>query len=364
MVSEATTPSPARKVGLLWLLILLAFALFNAAYWPVRAHSLANAPESFHARAAAQFEAGDTAGAIAALRAGIALFRPPLAAPLEDLLRWTAAAGDADGAAALAPTVEFHRALDGPGDARAARLLDAARLAAETDPVRAAPDSMQRSATMLAGVLGAAIGAGHVGLSLSYPEQLALLRLAGGALRDDGMIGNTGTRCPANLLVQSGGGEGVRRQAHIIVEGRDWGTQQRGMHVVLIDPERGQVTTSSVFDVWRSEGEAERLKLFLNDVIPGTIAAFAVYDDASAHLDHALEESLRGFGLERKTLVSRVPAIYGRRHSFAAIGVKGAAPGTALQAWSPSEYRVPGDSAAHVAHPVVCGVLLPEGSAQ
>jgi hypothetical protein len=136
---------------------------------------------------------------------------------------------------------------------------------------------------------------------------------------------------------------------------------RRGMHVVLIEPERGQVTGSSVFDVWRSAAEAERLTRYLQDVLPGTIAAFAVYDDASAHVNPALEEALREFGLERRTLVGRTPALYGRRFSFAAIGVKGAAPGSALQAWSPGDYQVPGDSVQHASHPVHCGVLLPSG---
>lgn len=362
-MSDPIKPKPAAKVGALWLLILAAFAVFNAAYWPARARSAAMAPESFHARAAAAHAAGDTGHAIAVARAGIARFQPPLAAPYADLRGWLEAAGHAEEAARLAPVVAFKEALDGPAEARAARFVEAARAAADTDPVRARPESMRRAAAMLAGVLGVAIGAGHAGLELDYPEQLALLRAAGGALRDDGVVGETGVRSPVNILVQSGGGEGLRRQAHIVVEGRDWGGARRGMHVALVDPDAGQVTVSSVFDVWRSEAEADRLTRFLQDVLPGTIAAFAVYDDASAHLDRELEEALRGFGIERRTLVDRVPAIYGRRFSFAAIGVKGAGPGSALQAWSPGIYRVPGEPAARAGHPVVCGVLLPEGDA-
>ncbi len=64
-----------------------------------------------------------------------------------------------------------------------------------------------------------------------------------------------------------------------------------------------------------------------------------------------LEAELRAFGLAREANIDRRSAILGLRYSFAAIGVKGAREGAALQAWSPEAFQ------GRDGHPVVCGVL-------
>ena len=54
-----------------------------------------------------------------------------------------------------------------------------------------------------------------------------------------------------------------------------------------------------------------------------------------------------------EAMIQRRPRFFGMRYSFAAIGVKGAIPGKAMQAWSPDAYD--GKSG----HPVACGVITP-----
>lgn len=139
--------------------------------------------------------------------------------------------------------------------------------------------------------------------------------------------------------------------AHIFLHNRDYGGAERGMHVALIDPVTGEPTQLGVFDIWAAPENADRMARMLNAAPNGTVGAFAVYDDASANMTDALEDALRSFGFLPETILQRRPRFYGLRYSYAAIGVKGAIPGQAMQAWSPDEFD------GRPGHPVACMVL-------
>ncbi|HEX72759.1 MAG TPA: hypothetical protein ENN65_05555, partial [Candidatus Hydrogenedentes bacterium] len=236
-------------------------------------------------------------------------------------------------------------------DAAAALIHDAAARDLDARPAPAIAVETQRYLLEPATRLCAALGASEAAVIMTAAERLALLRIADDALALDGMIGDTGLRSPTDILVQSMGGIGGH--AHIFLRGRDYGGPSRGMYLALIDPQSGQVTQAGVFDLWESEDEAGRMVRFLRNAPGGVIAAFAVADDASVYLTPDVEAELLAFGLERRTVIRRAPAFYGLRHAFAAIGVKGAARGAVLQAWSPEPWD------ACPARPATCGVIRP-----
>lgn len=357
-MENAAALSNRTRVLVLCALMLAAFAVFNAIFWPLHTAQLRRAPENFHAYARTLSEGGDRTAAIVVLQQGIDRFRPPLAAPYADLQSWLIAVGQPEGAIRQEPARQLYTAFD-PGVAdRTAALKAAAAAALQLRPVNALPKSMERPTALLAVSVATLAGLTREGFGLSYAEQLGLLQATGGALRGDGFIGETGVRSPVNILVQSGGGEGLYRQAHIVVEGRDLGRPRRGFHVVLIESDTGRIVGSSIFDVWSGLEEAERMTRYLEDTVAGTIGAFAVYDDASVNLTPALAAALVSFGCEPDAYVQRTPVLFGQQFSFAALGVKGAARGTALQAWSPYRYRRPNDPQVYFGHPVTCGVLL------
>lgn len=351
--------SNRTRVLVLCALMLAAFLAFNLVYWPLHARQLRRAPENFLAYARSLHDSGDRTAAIVVLQQGIERFHPPTADPYTDLQAWLRAMDQPEGALALEPARQLYTAFDRQAENRAAALKAAAEASLALHPMTSLPRSMERPTALLAASVATCAGLTRDGFSFAYPEQLGLLNAAWGAIRSDGIIGTTGVRSPVNVLVQSGGGEGLHRQAHIIVEGRDLGRPRRGFHVAFIEPDTGRIVGASIFDVWRSLEEADRMTQYLEDAMPGTIGAFAVYDDASANLTPALAAALMKFGCQANAFVQRSPALLGRQFSFAALGVKGANPGEALQAWSPYRYQPPGEDRVYLGHPVTCGVLVP-----
>lgn len=349
MDAEAVT---AKRVAILWLLVAAVFAGFNAVYWPVRHHQRMTAPDNYLAHARALHAAGRADAALARLLTGVDQFRPSCPEPYAVLAAWQRDRGqffEAQLREAQARLFEAGAAPD--SDAAAALLRDAAARGLNIQPMPTIAGETQRYLLAPATRLCAALGAPDAAVVMTAAERLALLRIADDALALDGRIGDTGLRSPTDILVQSMGGIGGH--AHIFLRGRDYGGPSRGMYLVLIDPRSGQVTQAGVFDLWESEDEARRMVRFLRNAPNEVIAAFAVADDASVYLTPDVEAELFAFGLERKTVIRRAPGFYGLRHAFAAIGVKGAARGTALQAWSPEQ----GDTCP--ARPAACGVIQP-----
>jgi hypothetical protein len=123
------------------------------------------------------------------------------------------------------------------------------------------------------------------------------------------------------LLVQSAGEE-VGDFGHIYVNGVDVSPNQRGYNVAVIGP-AGNVRTAS-FDTHLDPGASVRLATFVAAVPDGQTVAVAVADEASMNLGEDAVVALRSIGATGD--------LRGKfRWSQAVIGVKGAAPGSALE---------------------------------
>ncbi len=124
------------------------------------------------------------------------------------------------------------------------------------------------------------------------------------------------------LLVQSAGEE-VGDFGHIYVDGVDVSPNQRGYNVAIIGP-AGSLRTAS-FDTHLDPGASARLAAFIAAVPDGQTVAVAAADEASMNLGEAAVVALRSVGATGD--------LRGKfRWSQAIVGVKGAAPGTALEA--------------------------------
>ena len=147
-----------------------------------------------------------------------------------------------------------------------------------------------------------------------------------GALDEGYAIGRTGRRSSADLRVRSGGQPWGNR-ASIEVNSVERAGNRRGYNLLALDA-AGRVLGAEVFDTFADPGEPARLAAWVKGLPPGTIVAGAVRDEASAWLDAAAVGGLATLGVAGD--------LRGRfRESHAFIGVKGAPPGSALEALGP-----------------------------
>lgn len=101
----------------------------------------------------------------------------------------------------------------------------------------------------------------------------------------------------------------------------------RGYNLVALDP-AGRILGIETFDTFFDPSAAGRLATWVHALPAGTILAGAVRDEASGRLDGVAVRALRTVGV-RGDLRGRF------RESHAFVGVKGAAPGTALEGARP-----------------------------
>jgi interleukin-like EMT inducer protein len=137
-------------------------------------------------------------------------------------------------------------------------------------------------------------------------------------------IGRTGVTSPVDLIVVSAGRD-HGRMAPIRVNATDVSPDLRGYNVVVVDPASGDVRGRAVFDTFRARSEGARLAEFIRQVPTGAIVIAAVKDDGVGQLGDDAVQALRSVG-------GRLDP---RGQLFVAhllIGVKGAAPGTAIEA--------------------------------
>jgi hypothetical protein len=128
---------------------------------------------------------------------------------------------------------------------------------------------------------------------------------------------------PVDLRVVSAGME-TGDEAAIYVNAHQRAVNRRGYNLVAIDPASGDVLWSDVFDTLVSPGESGRLAQAVGRLPAGTIVAVAVKDEASGVLSGEAVAALRSLG--------GMEDIRGRyRVSHLLVGVKGAAPGTAIE---------------------------------
>jgi hypothetical protein len=152
-------------------------------------------------------------------------------------------------------------------------------------------------------------------------------------LPGDGAIGATGVHAPVAVEVNSGGPDGF---AFIAIGGgdgqgaEDGSVHRPGYNVALIDPQTGKILDRQGFDTTPggSEAEVASLAQFIAEVPNGQIVAVAMQGDGAAHLSDAAIAALRSIGGQADPRGST-------DWSHAIIGVKGAGPGTALEAEGP-----------------------------
>lgn len=141
-------------------------------------------------------------------------------------------------------------------------------------------------------------------------------------------IGATGVQAPLAIEVNSGGPANF---AYITVgEGRaaeDGSVHRPGYNVAVIHPETGELLDRQGFDTSPGGGETEAAALaaFVATVPEGRIVAVAMRGDGAAHLTGEAVNALRAIG-------GQVDLRSTTGWSHAIIGIKGAAPGTALEA--------------------------------
>jgi hypothetical protein len=144
-------------------------------------------------------------------------------------------------------------------------------------------------------------------------------------------IGTTGLRTPVAIEVNSGGPAGF---AYITVgsgaESEDGSLHSPGYNLAVIDPRSGRLQDRQGFDTTPdgSEAQAAALAAFVRAIPEGQIVVAAMQGDGAALMTAEAVDALRAVGGQGDPRGSS-------GWSHALIGVKGAAPGTALEAWGP-----------------------------
>jgi hypothetical protein len=150
-------------------------------------------------------------------------------------------------------------------------------------------------------------------------------------LPGNGIIGSTGVRTPTAIEVNSGGPENF---AFITLgqepDTTDGSTHRQGYNLALIDPQSGELIERQGFDTTPGGSEAESAALvdFVNSAEQGWIVAAAIQGEGAAYLTEQAVGALRSIGAQADLRDTS-------GWSHAVIGVKGAAPGTALEAAGP-----------------------------
>jgi len=135
-------------------------------------------------------------------------------------------------------------------------------------------------------------------------------------------IGSTGLDTPVDLELNSGA-DFAFITAGFGDSAIDASTHRRGVNVAVVQPQTGQVVSFKGFDTAANQFEAEALAEFINQIAPGQIVLLATQGlDATAYFQADTLAALQSLGLSTQNLTP----------PFSAIGVKGAAAATALQA--------------------------------
>jgi hypothetical protein len=150
-------------------------------------------------------------------------------------------------------------------------------------------------------------------------------------LPGNGAIGGTGVQAPVAIEVNSGGPADF---AFITVgtgdEAQDGSVHRPGYNVAVIHPQTGRVLEQRGFDTTPSGDEAEATALadFLANVPAGQIVVVALQGDGAALLTEDAVAAFRAIGGQ-----ADLRGTDGWSHAI--IGVKGAAPGAAMEAAGP-----------------------------
>ncbi len=138
-------------------------------------------------------------------------------------------------------------------------------------------------------------------------------------------VGETGVTSPAHIVARSAGKD-IGDFGHLYVNGAEVSPNQRGYNLAAIDPQTGRVLDAVVFDTHdprQAPAASAAMAAWIHALPQGVIVAGAVRDAAALSLGEDAVGALRSLGVE-----DDIRGQLRRAHAF--IGVKGAAPGTAL----------------------------------
>ena len=141
-------------------------------------------------------------------------------------------------------------------------------------------------------------------------------------------VGRTGRYAPVDLDVRSAVSAGHDGVASVRVNGRELiGPGGRGYWVGALDPRDGDLLGGQAFD------SSERLTAFVEAWPPGTIVVAVALDTLPSRISERALDALRSIG-------GRVDLRGTAGWSHALVGIRGAAPGEALEAGGPAAARV------------------------
>ena len=136
-------------------------------------------------------------------------------------------------------------------------------------------------------------------------------------------IGQTGSLSPVDLAVVSGGSR-VGNFAEVWVNNRKVSQNERGMNIAVMDARTGEVLGARGFDVVVRPILWDKLGRYLDSFPRGSLVALAERDDSGRHFGPVAQATLARLGAT--TTLTKTDS------GYAAIGVLGAAVGTALEA--------------------------------
>jgi len=136
-------------------------------------------------------------------------------------------------------------------------------------------------------------------------------------------VGSTGHTSPVDMAAV-GASRGQGDFADIWVDGQRRCENRRGLNLAAVEPRGGKVLATRGFDVHRDAFASRAMLTFVRSLPDGTLVAVASRDDASRSFNDDSRAALNLIGVKAD--------LGGKfRHTLAAVGVKGAAPGTALE---------------------------------
>jgi hypothetical protein len=141
-------------------------------------------------------------------------------------------------------------------------------------------------------------------------------------------IGKTGVELRHSITVKSGG-PGIGDLAWITVDGIDASDHRNGTNVTVIEPTTGAVEAVRGFDTTANEFERESLHKFIANIADGKVVIVALKGPATTFLNLETVEAFKTLGAMTGPTDHAV--------SYALIGVKGAAEGSALEQESKTE---------------------------
>ena len=171
-------------------------------------------------------------------------------------------------------------------------------------------------------------------LQQSEPNVIAFAldyRRSGSALGPTHKLGSTGVTVPVDVVVQSSG-QPYGDKASIRVGIGELAPNRRGYNLVALEP-WGGIQDRATFDTCGDPAASGALARWVEALPPGAIVLGAVKDEVSAQLGADAVTALASLGVR-----GDLRGHYRESHAF--IGVKGAPPGSALEALGPHAVEI------------------------